>query len=166
MKRTLIITLLFALVSMAGWSQTSYFEKFENMKFVDYVKLQGKQLTKKNQLNGNTIDVRDVADKVNYVIAISMQKPVFVKGYPKSKDDCMTTEVIEAHASLEYLKKEYVQLLREQDKDEFTGIYYKDKGNDEHEYVIYDEEDDELDIVVVLSVLNPDEVSKLIKSLK
>ena len=166
MKRTFIITLFFALVSMAGWSQTSYFEKFENMKFVEYVKLQGKQLTKKNNFNGNTVDVRDVADKVNYVIAISMQKPVFVKGYPKSKDDGMTAEVVEAHASLKYLGKEYVQLLCEKHKHDFSGIYYKDKGSDGYEYVIYDEEEDEIDIVAISSSMKPEEIKQLLKEME
>ena len=154
------------MVSMAGWSQTSYFEKFENMKFVDYVKLQGKQLTKKNKFKDNVVDVRSVADKVNYVIVISMQKPVFVKGCPTSKNDCMPAEVVEAHNSLEYLKKEYVKLLCEQEKDEFTGIYYKDKKTDGYEYVIYGEEEDELDMVVISSVLTPDDLMKLIKGLE
>ena len=166
MKRTFIITLFLAMVSMAGWSQASYFEKFENMKFVDYVKLQGKQLTKKNKFKYNVVDVRSVADKINYVIAISMQKPVFVKGYPTSKNDGMTAEVVEAHNSLEYLKKEYVKLMCEQDKDEFAGIYYKNMGNDGYEYVIYDEEEDEIDIVSISSVLTPDDLMKLLKGLK
>ena len=166
MKRTFIITMLLVLVSMTGWSQTSYFERFEKLQFVDYVKLQGDQLMRKNKLKGNIIDVRDVADKVNYVIAIAMQKPVFVKGYAKSKDDCMTTEVIEAHSSLDYLKKEYVKLLSEQDKHEFTGVYYKEKESDGYEYVIYEEEEREIDIVVISSTLSIDEISKLIKGIK
>ncbi len=164
MKRTIFISLLLALVSVAGWSQTSYFDKFENMHGVDYVRYKGDNLKKKIKYNDNVIDVRTIADKVNYVVAISMNKPVFVKGYPESHDDGMTTEVVEAHASLKYLKEEYVQLMRSQDKHEFVGIYYKDKATEGFEYVIYDEEKEELNIVVISSVLKPEEIAKMLKN--
>ena len=151
-------------VCTVSWSQDSYFRKFENMNFVDYKFASGNQLKSQVKLNGNEVDVRKIADKVKDVIIISMNKPVIVKVGTSYTPAPTLPMIDEAHKSLDYMKSNgYENLVKRNNRHETLRAYSKEINKDINEYVIYHEEKDEINIVVITGKLPMYYLKKLMK---
>ena len=163
MKKNIILTMVFMLVTLVSQAQT-FFEQFEKYDDVEYVYISKSLLGLIDNVESAGVNLKGISEKLDNVIIISMDKPVVVKGHQDNPDQYMPVCVRTAHKTPVYLHNTgYEQLMRAKDKDELTMIYVKGKSKSNKEIVIYNEEKEEISIVVIKGRLTADDIKKISK---
>lgn len=163
MKRSIILSLALMLASLTTWAQ-SFFEGFEKYDDVEYVYVSKSLIGLIDNVESSGVNLKGISEKIDNVIIIDMDKYVVVKGSPKNSENIQPASVRAAHGALIYMHNErYEQLMRSKDKDELTTIYVKNKKKDNKEIVIYNEDKEEISIVVINGRLDKDDINKIAK---
>ncbi len=163
MKRSIILSLALMLASVATWAQ-SFFEKFENYDDIEYVYISKSLIGLIDNVKSGNVELKGISEKLDNVIIIDMDKPVVVKGSPNNVENLMPAYVRYAHSALIYMHNErYERLMSAKDGDELTSIYVKNRGKNKKEIVIYNEEKEEISIVVLRGNLSAEDIRKISK---
>ena len=163
MKRGIILSLALMLASVTTWAQ-SYFETFEKFDDVEYVYISKSLIGLIDNVESKGVKLKGISEKLDYVILIDMDKYVVVKGSPKNADELQPASVKAAHQVDIYMHNErYEQIMHSKDKDEITTIYVKNKKKDNKEIVIYNEDKEEISIVVINGRITKDDINKIAK---
>ena len=163
MKRCIILSLALMLVSLTTRAQ-SFFEKFGNYDDVEYVYISKSLIGLIDDVKSSGVTLKGISEKIDNVIIIDMDKYVVVKGAPQHSDNLQPASVKAAHSSLIYMHNEgYEQLMQAKDKDEITSIYVKNKKKNSKEIVIYNEDKEEISIVVINGRLDSEDIKRISK---
>lgn len=150
MKRTYIITLLFALCSVYTYAQDNFFDKFAEMEGVTSVYISKTMLSLMPDVQAEGIKIGEIASKLDCIRILSCDKPKII-------------DQLKKETSFINPKNGYEELMRINDEGEKTTIYLKQNKNGIKEVVLLNNEKEDFQLVSITGTLTLKEIQQLVK---
>lgn len=133
MKRIIFIMFM-ALTCHLSYSQDALFKKYEDIKGVNTVFISKSMLRLMPKMEAGDVDISKIASKLDRIQVLERERPSLIPAIKKE-------------ATAYYKKYQYEQIMRMNDGNEHTTIYQKSLGKGKNEFVLLNEESDELQII-------------------
>lgn len=145
MKRIILLLVCVCMTAMSQ-AQDALFKKYSNTRGVETV------FISKTMLNMmGTVEVKDKrlsANKIDRIQILSCERPSMVR-------------TIKAEALAAFQRERYEEMMRMHDDDEKTIIYGKSLGHGINEFVLFETERDEIDIINIRGRITLNDIKHL-----
>ncbi|MBR1889727.1 MAG: DUF4252 domain-containing protein [Alloprevotella sp.] len=149
--RKTILSLLFilTLIPSVGRAQQALFDKWENQKGITTVYISRNLLRFMPKVDGDLKDFKKIASKIDQISILECEQ--------RSKLAALRTD-----AQKYYKSGGYEVVMRINESDEKTTIYQRKLKGGKMEYVLFEEESDEINIICVSGTITLDDIKGVI----
>ena len=136
MKKYILLFLMMA-VCVIGHAQSSIFKKYENTKGVSTVVVSKSMLRMMPNISVGNRNIKKIASKIDNLQVLSCERSALISKISKDAHDI-------------YQKKPGEEAMRYKEEDQNTIIYMRSLGKEKYEYVLYNTEQGELQIISIV----------------
>ena len=147
MKRLLFIICM-ALTCHLSHAQDALFKQYENMKGGSTVFISKNMLSLMPEMEAGGMDISKIARKLDCIQILDCERPSLIPAIKKQ-------------AVAYYKKHQYEQIMQMNDDDEHTAIYCKPIGKGKNEFVLLNEEADEIQIVCIVGTISLNDIKAI-----
>lgn len=145
MKRIILLLVCVCMTAMS-LAQDALFKKYSNTRGVETVFISKTMLNMMGTVEVN--DKRLSANKIDRIQILSCERPSMVR-------------TIKAEALAAFQRERYEEMMRMHDDDEKTIIYGKSLGHGINEFVLFETERDEIDIINIRGRITLNDIKHL-----
>lgn len=145
MKRIILLLVCVCMTAMSQ-AQDALFKKYSNTRGVETVFISKTMLNMMGTVEVN--DKRLSANKIDRIQILSCERPSMVR-------------TIKAEALAAFQRERYEEMMRMHDDDEKTIIYGKSLGHGINEFVLFETERDEIDIINIRGRITLNDIKHL-----
>ncbi len=149
MKRIIFIILM-ALTCHLSYSQDALFKKYEDVKGISTAFISKSMLGLMPKVEAGDVDISRIASKLDRIQVLECERPSLIPAIKKE-------------AVAYYKKYRYEQIMRMNDGNEHITIYQKSLGKGKNEFVLLNEESDELQIIHLSGSVSLNDIKALSK---
>lgn len=136
MKRSIFI-LLMTVLCVIGHAQNSLFKKYEDIKGVSTVVVSKSMLRMMPNISVGNRNIKQIASKIDNLQVLSCERSALIS---KISKDALAI----------YGKKPWEEAMRYKEQGQITVIYMRSLGKGKYEYVLYNTEQGELQIISIV----------------
>lgn len=136
MKKTILMFLMMAVCAI-GHAQSSIFKKYAKTKDVSTVVVSKAMLRMMPDISVGNQNIKKISSKIDNLQVLTCERSAIISKISK-----------DAHAI--YQKKPWEEAMRYEEEDQSTVIYMRPLGKEKYEYVLYNTEQGELQIISIV----------------
>lgn len=136
MKKYILLFLMMAVCAI-GHAQSSIFKKYENTKGVSTVVVSKSMLRMMPNISVGNRNIKKIASKIDHLQVLSCERSALISKISKDAQDI-------------YQKKPWEEAMRYKEEDQNTIIYMRSLSKEKYEYVLYNTEQGELQIISIV----------------
>ncbi len=144
----LAATVGLVLVCIAGSAQDQLFKRYENTKGVSTVYISPAMFRLMPKKKVGDKDIVQIASRLDKLQILECERPSLIAA-------------IKREALAYYRKNRYEVVMQMKDDDERVTVYQRTIGKGKNEFVLFNEEEDELSIIQVVGNVSLDEIKHL-----
>ena len=147
MKKYILIFLMMAVCAI-GHAQSSIFKKYENTKGVSTVVVSKAMLRMMPNISVGNHNIKKIASRIDNLQVLSCERSALIS---KISKDALAI----------YKKKPWEEAMRYKEGGQITVIYMRPLGKGKYEYVLYNTEEGELQIISIVGDITLQEIQAI-----
>lgn len=150
MKRTYMITLLLFFCSIGSFAQNALFDKYADMDGVTSVYISKAMLNMIPNMKTSGVNIGGVASKLDNIRIITTERADIIARL-KGERRHITPQ------------NGYEELMRVNDEGDKVTIYLKTDKSGKKEFILFNEQDKELTVILIRGNITMDEIQNIVK---